>query len=181
MVALGAVELNGVATGIAVADAMCKTAKIRLMGAYPVCPGKYVVLVSGEVAAVRAAVHAGEQESGATLVDSFVIPNLHEQIFPAITGTVPFDEIQAVGIVETFSLASAVVVADHAVKAAAVTLLEVRLGRALGGKSFVLLTGEVAAVRAAITAGEKAVRSTGLLLGSVVIPSPHPDLIENLV
>ncbi len=161
MSALGAVELNSVAQGISCTDAMCKTAQVQLLGAYPVCPGKYVVLVSGEVAAVRASVRAGEQESSASLVDSFVIPNLHDQVFPAISGTVPIDEVQAVGMIETFSLASAVVVADNVVKAAAVTLLEVRLGRALGGKSYVLLTGEVAAVRAAVAAGENTNQTTG--------------------
>ena len=181
MSALGAVELSSVARGLLVCDHMVKTANVELLSAHPICPGKYIILIRGDVAAVRAAVQAGELESAASLVDSFVIPNLHSTIFPAITGTNPVEQIQALGLLETFSLSSAVVAADNAVKAAAVTLIEIRLGRALAGKATVLFTGEVAAVRAAVHAGEKAIEKTGLLLSSVVIPQPHPALIETLL
>ena len=42
------------------------------------------------------------------------------------------------------------------------------------------MTGEVAAVRAAISAGEKVPEAQGMLSESVVIPSPHPDIIKSL-
>ena len=81
---------------------------------------------------------------------------------------------------EAFSLCSAVVAADAAVKAADIRLIDIRLGRGLGGKSFITMTGEVAAVRAAISAGEKVPEAQGMLSESVVIPSPHPDIIKSL-
>ena len=54
--------------------------------------------------------------------------------------------------------------ADEAVKTAQITLIEVRLARALGGKAFALFTGEVSAVRAAINAAVK---------GSIYSPSTN--------
>ena len=87
----------------------------------------------------------------------------------------------AVGIMETFSLAAAIIAADTAVKAADVTLIEIRLGRGLGGKSFIILTGDVAAVKAANSAASALDEVKGLMSGSVVIPSPHPDLIKAIV
>jgi len=91
--------------------------------------------------------------------------------------------VRAVGVMETFSLASAIHAADIAVKAAAVDLIEVRLGRGLGGKSFLVVTGEVAAVEAAMRAAETGAgeESDRLIAGSVVIPAPHRDMIRTLL
>ena len=84
-------------------------------------------------------------------------------------------------MVETFSLASAISVADISVKAADVDLIEVRLGRGMGGKSYVIITGEVAAVEASVRAAEAGEGLEGLIASSVVIPSPHMDMIRALM
>jgi microcompartment protein CcmL/EutN len=179
--AVGCVETSSVAKGIESADGMVKAAKVRLLASHPVCPGKYIVIVGGEVAEVQAAVAAGERLATDTLVDTMVIPNVHSQVFEAFTASTAPERVEAVGLIETFSMVAAIVAGDEAVKSARVDLLEIRLARALGGKGYVLLTGEVSAVTAAVEAGVQAARSQGLLLGSVVIPSPHPDLVRNLL
>ena len=109
-----------------------------------------------------------------------VISHVHEQVPKAINACNEVGQVAAVGVMEAFSLCTAVVVADAAVKAADVRLIDIRLGRGLGGKSFITMTGEVAAVRAAVAAGEKKPEAAGMLSESVVIPSPHPDLIKSL-
>ena len=53
--AVGCVEVSSVARGLDSADAMVKTAQVRLLASHPVCPGKYVILVGGSVAEVNAA------------------------------------------------------------------------------------------------------------------------------
>lgn len=179
--AVGAVETSSIARGLEVADAMCKAAQVNLLVCNPTCPGKYLVVVGGLVAEVTSAVEAGRTTAADTIVDETVIPNVHPQVLEAFSATTLPGDVGAVGIIEAFSLASTIVAGDEAVKAANVTLLEIRLARALGGKGYVLLTGEVSAVRAAVDAGVAAGREQGLLLGSTVIPSPHPDLIDNLL
>ncbi len=181
MYALGMVEVNSIPAGIEAGDAMLKAAQVDLVFAQVFCAGKYVVCVSGEVAAVRHAVEAGKLCACNTLVDTFVIPNVHEKVVAAMNAASPVEDVAAIGIVETFSLAAAIQVADISVKAAEVDLIEVRLGRGMGGKSFVLTTGEVAAVRASVSACESNEEIAGMLSRSVVIPSPHPDLINALL
>jgi microcompartment protein CcmL/EutN len=136
------------------------------------------VVVSGDVAAVKASVAAGVETAGCVLVDSIVIPNVHEQVIGAISASTEIGKPEALGIMETFSLSSAVICADAAVKAAAVQLIEVRLGRGRGGKSLHLPPGEVAAAKAAIEAAKAVEEAQGMVAGTVVIPSPHPDILQ---
>ncbi len=56
----------------------------------------------------------------------------------------------------SFSVASLTEAADAAVKTARVSLIEIRLAMALGGKAFATLTGDVAAVRSAVDSGAAA-------------------------
>ena len=177
---LGMTEVMSIPTGFLVCDAMLKAADVDLISAGCVCAGKYYTVVSGDVAAVRAAVETGREIAGGTLVDALVIANVDESVAPAIMACVDTGDLRAVGVMETFSLCAAIFAADAAAKAARVRLLEVRLGRGLGGKSFVLLTGDVAAVNAAVSAAESLDETQGLMGASVVIPSPHPDLLRTM-
>lgn len=181
MIAIGVVESLSIPLGVLAGDQMLKTAQVELVTAQTVCAGKYIVVVAGEVAAVKAAVSAGVEAAAQTLVDSLVIPNVDERVIAAMAGACAVEQAQAVGVVETFSLASAVSVADIAVKAADVELIEIRLGRGMGGKSFVIVTGEVAAVEAAVQAAQKGEEPKGLISSSVVIPSPHMDMVRALL
>ncbi len=179
--AIGCLETSSVARGIESADAMLKAAQVRLLACNPICPGKYVVIVGGLVAEVTAAVRAGEAVAADTLTDSIVIPNVHAQVLDAFAAATAVDKVDAIGMIETFSVPSAVLAGDQAAKSAKVDLLEIRLARALGGKAYVLFTGEVAAVQAALEAGARAGGQNGLLLGTTLIPSPHPDLVQKLL
>lgn len=181
MRALGMIEVTSIPAGIEAGDAMLKTAAVELVVAYAVCAGKYIVVITGEVAAVRAGVSAGEASAGMGLVDSIVIANVNEQVPLAVNMCNDVGVIEAIGSLETFSLCAALYAADAMAKAAEVRLIEVRLGRGLGGKAFVTLTGKVAAVKAAIQAAKALDEVEGLVSGEAVIPSPHPDLLNSLL
>ena len=176
--ALGILEVNCIPVGIEAADAMLKAADVALATAQTACAGKYVVIVSGGVAEVKSSVEAGSAAARETLVDSIVIPNVDPQVIRAVSACTEHEHYEALGIVETFSLVSAILCADTAVKAASVSLIEVRLGRGLGGKSFVTLTGGVAAVQFAVDAAAKLEEVQGMVSRAVVIPSPHPDIMK---
>jgi microcompartment protein CcmL/EutN len=178
---LGLIELTSIAAGFQTADAMLKASAVDLVLARSICSGKYMVMVRGDVAAVEAAVAAGVHAANFAVIDSFVIPNLHESVFPAISGTTKVEALEALGIVESFSVASLIEGADAAVKAANVQLIEIRLAMALGGKAFVTLTGNVAAVASAVDAGAQVVGQKGMLVNKVVIPSPRPELLNEMI
>jgi len=178
---IGLIELTSVAAGFQVSDAMLKAAAVDLMLSRSICSGKYMVMVRGEVGAVEASVAAGVNAGNFSVIDSFVIPNLHEGVFPAIAGAAKVETLEALGILESFSVAALIEGADAAVKTAAVQLIEIRLAMALGGKAFVTLTGDVAAVESAIAAGAAVVGQKGMLVNKVVIPHPRPELLNEMI
>jgi microcompartment protein CcmL/EutN len=181
MQAIGMVEFNSIAQGIEAADFMVKAARVDIVTCNTVCPGKYVVLVSGDVAAVQSSVSTGVERGRENVVDEFVLPNVHPAVFPAINCTTGITTLQALGIIETFSIATIIVAADAAVKAADVELIEVRTGMGIGGKAFVTMTGDVAAVKAAVEVGAATAKEKGLLVSQVVIPSPGKQLYSTVI
>ncbi len=176
--AIGMVELSSIARGIETSDYMVKAARVELIRSSTVCPGKYIVIVSGDTGDVKASMASGLARGEGFVVDSLLISNVHEQLFPALAGAVEVTKPQAVGVVEFYSVASAILAADRAAKAAQITLIEVRIGYAIGGKGFVTLTGDVGAVRAAV---EAARGQDELYVESTVIPRPSPQVFQALL
>ena len=179
--AIGMVEYTTIAVGIQAADLMVKTAEVELLEAQTVCPGKYIALISGDLSAVKAAVDTSKQKFGANLIDSFVLGNPHEDIFPAIYVATDVGNVEALGVLETFSAASIIVAADVAAKTAIVKLIELRIAKGMCGKSYMLLTGEVAAVSAAIEKAKTALMDEGAVIGSSVIPRPDEKLWKTIL
>ena len=176
--AIGMVELNSIARGIETCDYMVKAAQIQLLRSSIVCPGKYLILIGGETGDVRASMKEGMLRGGECVVDTLMLPNVHPSLIPAMSGTTQVPGYGAVGVLEFFSVASGITAADVAAKAANVTLLEVHIGYAIGGKGYVTLTGDVGAVKAAV---EAASRGSELLVGTTVIPRPSKTLFNSLL
>ena len=85
--AIGMLEYMTVSTGMQATDLMLKTAEVDLIEAQTVCPGKYIALITGDLSAVKAAIDASKAKFEEKLIDTFVLGNPHESIFPAIYGT----------------------------------------------------------------------------------------------
>lgn len=179
--AIGLLEFNSISQGIKVADIMKKAADVEIIMAQPTCPGKYTVLISGSVSSVNASVQNGVQESGPFLVDHMVISRIHHQLLSAMGGTTEIGDVNAVGILEYFSVASAIVGADAAAKSAEVNLMQVRLATGLGGKAYVTFSGDVGAVEQALEAGAAANENNGMLYNKIIITSPDKDLFKTLL
>jgi len=181
MNSIGLVELSSIAAGMQAADIMLKTSDVELILSRTICSGKYMVLVGGEVAEVETAVDAVAASLDYEIIDTFVIPSVHSDIFPALSGHSGTNNLEALGILEAFSVASLIEGADAAVKAANVKLIEIRLAMALGGKAFCTLTGEVSAVTSAVDAGALVIGDKGLLVNKVVIAKPRNELLSEMI
>jgi microcompartment protein CcmL/EutN len=180
--ALGCIELASIALGYRMCDEMAKKAPVRVLEAVTICPGKFLVVIAGETEMVNESFRKGLEVGGATVVDSLLLSNAHEQLIPAIEATPAVDEVKAVGVVETLAVASAILGADAACKRAEITLIELRLARGLGGKAFFTLTGEQADVEAAVAAAVELLgHESGLLLRSEIIPRPHAEMVRWLL
>lgn len=181
MNSIGLIEMTSIASGMEAADIMLKTSEVELLISRTICSGKYMVLIGGDVAAVQTAVDAAAETIEYAVIDTFVIPNVHPDIFPALSGHSGIEQLEALGILESFSVASLIEGADAAVKAATVKIIEIRLAMALGGKAFCTITGEVAAVRSAVDSGAQVIADKGLLVNKVVIAQPRPELLSEMI
>jgi microcompartment protein CcmL/EutN len=180
---IGLIELSSVATGFSVEDQMLKAGNVQLLLARSICSGKFLIVVSGDVTSVQSALAAGQTAAGASLIERRQIARVHPSVLQAISQTVeiPPGQLKSIGVIETFSAASIIEVADAAVKTANVTLLKVHLAMALGGKGFVLMAGDVSSVQDAVNAGCRAAAEDGMLVGKGVIPAPSPELFKEYV
>ena len=180
---IGLLELSSVATGMGAEDTMLKAGNVRLLLARSICSGKFLIVIAGDVTSVQSALAAGATAAGASLIERRQIARVHPTVLQAISQTVEVDpaQLKSIGVVETFSAASIIDVADAAVKTANVTLLRIHLAMALGGKGFVVMAGDVASVKDAVAAGSKAAAEDGMLVGRAVIPNPSPELFKEYV
>ncbi len=179
--AIAIIETISIAVGIQITDAMAKMASVEILESTPICPGKYMVLVAGGVSDVESSLKRGIEIGGDVIADTLSIPHVHPDIFPAILGAVDVGELGALGVVETFTVASSILAADAAAKAARVRILEIRVAKGLGGKGFFTMTGEVHEVEAAMEAALQVTKESGTLVRSVVIPRPHPSLAATVL
>jgi microcompartment protein CcmL/EutN len=178
--AIALIELSSIARGHVVADAMLKRAPVALLRADFISPGKFLVLVEGEVAAVDEAFRRGIDVAGDRLVDKLFLPQPHDELGPAVRGDASARPgIDALGVVETQTVAATIVAADAAAKAAAVRITEMQLGRGIGGKAFFTVTGPLAEVEAAVEAAI-VVLEPAAVLATEIIPAPHDDLAAGL-
>ena len=177
------IEFKSVAAGMTATDIMVKTSEVDIVEAQTVCPGKYIAIITGDLSAVKASVDTAMDMGGENGIDSFVLGNPDESIFPAILGTtdVSANDVNALGVIETFDAAQIIVAADNAVKTSDVRLIEIRLARGMCGKSYVTLTGEVAAVKAAGDRAKEVVGRSGMLLDTTVIARPDRKFIDKIL
>jgi microcompartment protein CcmL/EutN len=181
--AIGMIELTSIGLGYAVQDQMLKAADVNLVLARTICSGKYINVVTGQVAAVEAAVEAGLDAAPDGVIDHITIPNVHPSVFPAMgqSVTLPTDKPQALGVVESFTTASILEAADAAAKAAGITLYRIHLAMALGGKGFMLMTGTVADCRSGVDIAAEVIREKGVLVSAEVISGPSKELYQEYI
>jgi len=178
--AVALLELESIARGYVVADALVKRARVEIALAEAVSPGKYLLLFSGEVADVEEAFQAGVETAGRTLLDKLLLPMADQGLVDALQGRFPGAWGESVGVVETQTVAAALLCADTALKRAEVHLERLRLARGIGGKGVFLLTGDLHMVEAALEGAVGAV-DTQLLLTTELIQQPSPELLGRVL
>ncbi len=175
VIALGALEFSSIAIGILALDEMIKVAPVKIIEARTMCPGKYLVVFSGEVAAVEYSFNKGYETGKELIVDSLFLPMIHPDALLAIGKIISTPEWDAIGIIETNSVVSGIEAADLAAKVGGVKIIEVRLAIGFGGKSYVKMLGSLDTVQAAMEAGTAKAKLKGLLCMATLIPQPHNE------
>ncbi len=176
--AIALLEFGSIAAGIEAGDAMVKRARLDVIHTGTVQPGKYLVLIGGSVADVEEALDAALRIGADHLVDRMFLPDPHPELVAALTGAGQAGDGEALGIIETVSVAAAIKAADAGLKGAIVTLREIFMADGLGGKGYLLFRGPLVEVEAAVELG--CARAAGNLVGFRVIPKLHDEMDENL-
>lgn len=181
--ALGIIDFSSVATGIEAGDAMVKASPVGSLYAGTVHPGRYLILVSGDTASVEIAMDVGRATGGADVLGWVFLPDVHQTVATAIAAGQTAAEVgdEALGIIETETVSSVIRAADAGVKAAAVTVSAIEMADGLGGKGYVLFSGPVSEVEAAVEAGADRATEDAALVRDVVVAQLHAEMRLNLV
>lgn len=174
--AIGVIELKCIPKGIEAADAALKSAGVEMVSSHPSCPGKYEIILSGSISNITAAVNHVTAKFEGYVIDSSIMGRIDEQVIAALFSTHATPARGSLGIVETFSAASAIKAADVAVKTARVEIFDLRVSRGMGGKGVLLIVGEIGDVTAAAEAAADYARSVASLSAVSVIAAPHDEL-----
>ena len=178
--AIAIVEFDSIAVGIEAGDAMVKRAPLGVIQSGTVQPGKYIVLIAGDVASVEESLAAGVALGGDAIIDTVFLPDIHPEVVAALQGERSFGDGEALGIIETRTVAAVIEAADASVKGATVTAAQIELADGLGGKGYVLLGGVLSEVEAGVAAGVAAITATQLI-ASVVIPQLHDEMRDDVI
>lgn len=204
MKALGFAEIPFFSITAVVADQVVKAAQVRLLGIETTGNENLLLRLHGDVASVEMALAFAEQRTRdlgseavvrclshpeAALDPLIHFPNTQNPLYGGRDQFLPTDHHettnqpmntnpQALGILETQGLTAVLEATDTMLKAANVTLV----GKEKIGAAYVtvIVKGDVAAAKAAVDAGAKAVGSLGKLIAAHVIARPHEDLIALL-
>lgn len=178
MDSLGIIESRSIAAGAVLADIMVKAASVTLVKAGTICSGRYMIHVAGDRESVATSVNAAI-DAGYALAGSYTISNISKQVLDALKRGVPVHGHGAIGVVECRTASSGIAAADKAVKRSTAQLARIVTGRGINGKSYFVMTGDVASVEESVTAARETLGKD--LVEAVVIPSPDPSVINALV
>ena len=178
--AIALLEFGSIAFGVRAGDAMVKRAPVDLAYAGTVHPGNYLILVAGDVACVDEAFQAGLENGTESLLDQLFLPAVHPEVVQALLGRRRPSSGEALGMIETRTVAAAIGAADCGLKGAEVSLLEIRLADRIGGKGYCAFSGPLAEVEAAVEAAVDRLASPETLIADVVIPQFHEEMLANI-
>ncbi len=181
--ALGFLELSSISRGLFLTDVALKKAPVRVIASQPVSSGKHVLLFMGDVESVDEAFKAAVALADGTILKQVLIAGVHEKLAPFLNSIWSAEPVrqatgEAVGIVESTTLAGAILAADKALKAADISLVRMRLGQGIGGKAYFVITGRHDDVEAGIEAARETLNGLESLCRVDLIPRPLEEALN---
>lgn len=178
--AIALIEYSSIAVGIHAGDAMVKRAPITVIKSGTVHNGKHIVLIGGSVASVEESYAEGLRIGGEFVVDKVILPDVHEQVHNAILKVRILCSGDAVGVIETKTVAATIKSADAGIKGAKVDIVEIRLADDIGGKAIAIFTGNVEEVEAAVEISKQKVTNPEFWHKDIIIPRIHSDMADQI-
>lgn len=172
------IEFKSISRGMLVTDEILKASQVRLLLATALCPGKYLTIVSGDVAAVEKSVSVADRLGGRHVYSSYVVSGIGNEIMDAISGKYVPEINDSIAIIESQNMANIINAADISIDSAEVDIVELRLGKGCGVNSFYIITGKLEAVKEAAGNAAGFLSENGSLLAYRIIAKPDRDLLR---
>jgi len=180
MIALGAFETNSVAAGMICTDEAMKASDISIIESGAVCAGKYITIFDGSAASVKAALSVASFSIPSELFwVELYIGKIHPSLLKALSGVgLPVSE--SLGLYESYSVIQAIEAADQIMKRSNISIVDIRLGRGLGGKSVVTFTGSLPEVKDSCSYLEGSMLPKGCISDVCILENPHEKAVAAL-
>lgn len=193
-VTLGAIETRSIARGLLVVDAISKESPVEVLTAQPTSPGKFLVLITGEVDETERALAAGLAAAGDSTLDSVLLPAAHTDLVEGLRGRLgrttqpvfdavsnePDGHLPALGIIETYTAPSLIAAVDTILKTGETALFQIHLLVGIGGKATAVVGGDVESVKIGLEAGAEFARQRDALAEDILIPRPDARVFATL-
>ncbi len=173
---LGVLELGSIADGLAALDAMVKAAPVTVLRAGSVNPGKFLILVGGDVASVEYSMDRGIEAGSRSVLDHLILKNIDPGVVSALEEKNEVADMETLGILETLSITASIEAADMAVKATGVDVVEIQSGHEMGGRAALKIAGSLGEVEDAMRVMIPFVRDKKQYFSDAVISSIHGDV-----
>ncbi|WP_243159192.1 ethanolamine utilization microcompartment shell protein [Clostridium cochlearium] len=177
--ALGLLEFNSISKGIETSDMLLKAAFVDVEVLRQICPGKFLIIISGNVEEIKEALDKVNFQDDKKLVESNIITNVHEDILKALKKRPAIKEFDAIGVMEFSTVISALVALDIALKTSDIQLVKLVLGNGIAGKTYFIINGSVSSVEEGVKSVQNRVNFKRIV-HSTVIPSPSEILLQNI-
>lgn len=183
---IAAIESATIHEGVATIDAMAKSARIEILAASPIPPGRFLIVVAGAVAEVEVAFRRALEITLAPF-DRLFLPEVAPGVLHAVRalaasgGATDPGGVDSLGLFETTSVSAALDAADRGVKGSGSRLLHLHVARGIAGKSVGLFEGRQDAVEAALDLARARAEEHGGWVGSTLLARPDDAVARRLL
>ncbi|MCR8982686.1 BMC domain-containing protein [Brevibacillus laterosporus] len=172
---IGILELRSISKGYETADFMLKKSTVDIHHMRSICPGKFLIIVSGDTANVQESMETAKQASKDFLVSEFILNGVHNDIVNGLKKSYSTEPINAIGIFETSNVSSGIYAINLALKGAHTFLKRINLGMGIGGKLVAIITGSVSDVEQAMDIAVTSIDQKRIV-HYTVMPSPSEEI-----
>ncbi|MEF9958671.1 MAG: BMC domain-containing protein [Niameybacter sp.] len=178
---IGALEFRSISKGIEVSNEVVKKASVEIIYFKTICPGKFLVIVTGDEGEVNEAIDYGVEIADGTLVDSFKVHAVSQAIVQAFKNKYDSRTVEgAIGIMETGKVCTGIKALDHALKSSDSKLIKMQLAFGIGGKLVYVITGTLSSIECGLREAKLALDQQERANISI-IPSPSEEMTQFLI
>lgn len=175
-------EFKSIAKGIEISNEIIKKVNIEILYFRSTCPGKFILIASGDEGDITETIKLGEELGQDVLMEQFQINNIHKDILSGLKrgNSVQENKYTSIGILEVSKISSGLAALDKTLKSSNVELISLKVGFGIGGKLVYIISGEVSDIEYGIQESERFLNSKSII-GKSIIPIVHESILKELI